>query len=173
MNEEKNAPASSAPQSLSELTAKMAAPGAGQTMVKPAGPDKQGWYRGTGRRKTAVARVRLKPGKGEIRIQKSRKLNKSVEEYFTEIRDRTDVMSPLDVTNTKGKFDIVVRVTGGGPMGQAQAVRLGIARALKTFDPNMEQVLRDHGFLTRDPREVERKKYGLAGARRSFQFSKR
>lgn len=169
MNEE-----TKAPQSLSELTAKMAAPAAaGQTMVKPAGPDKQGWYRGTGRRKTAVARVRLKPGKGEIKIQKSRKVTKTVDEYFTEVRDRTDVMSPLDVTNSKGKFDIVVRVTGGGPMGQAQAIRLGIARALKTFDPNMEAALRDHGFLTRDPREVERKKYGLAGARRSFQFSKR
>ena len=169
MNEE-----TKAPQSLSELTAKMAAPAAaGQTMVKPAGPDKQGWYRGTGRRKTAVARVRLKPGKGEIKIQKSRKLSKTVEEYFTEVRDRTDVMSPLDVTGSKGKFDIVVRVNGGGPMGQAQAIRLGIARALKTFDPNMEAALRDHGFLTRDPREVERKKYGLAGARRSFQFSKR
>ncbi len=175
MNDEKTHAPSSAPQTLSELTAKMAsaAPAAGATAIKPTGPDKQGWYRGTGRRKTAVARVRIKPGKGEFKIQKTRKAFKTIEEYFSELRDRNDAVSPLAVTNNKGKFDIVVRVTGGGPMGQAQAIRLGIARALKKFDPNTEPALRDHGFLTRDPREVERKKYGQAGARRSFQFSKR
>lgn len=139
----------------------------------PVKPDSQGFWKGTGRRKTAVARVRLKPGSGEIKIIINRKKTKKVEEYFCEIRDRTDVMSPLKVTGTTGKMDVVARLNGGGYMGQAQAMRLGIARALKDYDPALEQALRDNGFLTRDPREVERKKYGQAGARKRFQFSKR
>lgn len=139
----------------------------------PAKPDAQGYWRGTGRRKTAVARVRLKPGSGEIKIVVSRKKTKKVDEYFSEVRDRNDVVSPLKVTGTAGKMDVVARLDGGGYMGQAQALRLAIARALKGYDPTLEQALRDNGFLTRDPREVERKKYGQAGARRRFQFSKR
>ncbi len=135
--------------------------------------DAHGWWWGTGRRKTAVARVRMKPGTGKITIQITHKKFKTVEEYFTEIRDRMDVVAPLKATGILGKVDIVARCTGGGYMGQAQAVRLAISRALKGYDPNTEPTLRDNGFLTRDPREVERKKYGQAGARRRFQFSKR
>ncbi len=136
-------------------------------------PDKHGWWWGTGRRKTAVARVRLKPGTGKMQVQITDKKFKTIEEYFSEIRDRNDVQAALKVTNTLGKFDVVARCGGGGYMGQAQSIRLGIARALRDYDPTLEGVLRDNGFLTRDPREVERKKYGQAGARRRFQFSKR
>jgi small subunit ribosomal protein S9 len=139
----------------------------------PLKPDAQGYWRGTGRRKTAVARVRLKPGSGAIKVVVNRKKTKTVEEYFTEVRDRTDAVAPLKLTSTLGKMDVLVRLNGGGFMGQAQAMRLGLARALKGYDPSFEGILRDNGFLTRDPREVERKKYGQAGARRRFQFSKR
>ena len=149
------------------LTSEQARPSA------PLPPDAQGWWRGTGRRKTAVARVRLKPGSGKFEVTISKKKTKLVNDYFTEERDREDVVAPLKVTNTLGKMDIFVRVHGGGYMGQAGAIVLGIARALKAYDPSLEHALRDNGFLTRDPREVERKKYGQAGARRRFQFSKR
>ena len=98
---------------------------------------------------------------------------KTIEQYFAEERDRNDCAAPLKVTNTLGKIDVIARINGGGYMGQAQAVRLGIARALRDYDPTLEDALRDNGFLTRDAREVERKKYGQAGARRRFQFSKR
>jgi len=139
----------------------------------PKGPDPHGWYWGTGRRKAAVARARVKPGNGDFKVQISRKKYKSIDEHFSEMRDREDVVAPLKATKTFGKVDVVVRASGGGFMGQAQAIRLAIARAVKNFDPSTEQMLRDNGFLTRDPREVERKKYGQAGARRRFQFSKR
>ena len=141
--------------------------------IAPEKPDAHGWWWGTGRRKAAVARVRIKPGNGDFKVQVSRKKTKTVEEYFTEIRDQNDAVAALKVTNTLGKMDVVVRLDGGGYMGQAQALLLGVARALKKFDPSLEGVLREHGFLTRDAREVERKKYGLRGARRAFQFSKR
>ncbi len=140
---------------------------------EPGRPDAHGWYWATGRRKTAVARARIKPGNGEVKIQVARKKFKTVDEYFTEPRDRTDVVAPLKVTDTLGRMDVVCRVDGGGYMGQAQAIRLAVARALKKYDPSLESVLRDNDYLTRDPREVERKKYGQAGARRRFQFSKR
>ena len=140
---------------------------------QPEAPDAQGWWWGTGRRKSAVARVRIKPGSGDIKFQITRKQTKTVDEYFSEDRDRADVHAPLKATGLEGKLDIVVRCKGGGYMGQAQAVRLGISRAIKKYDPSHEEALRDNGFLTRDPREVERKKYGQAGARRRFQFSKR
>ncbi len=146
---------------------------ASRPAAAPEAPDPQGWWRGTGRRKTAVARVRLKPGDGRFVVQVSKKKFKSIDEYFTEDRDRADVVAPLKATNTFGKMDVVLRVNGGGYMGQAGAVVLGVARALKKYDPALEGVLRDEGFLTRDAREVERKKYGQAGARRRFQFSKR
>ena len=141
--------------------------------AQPAAPDAQGWWWGTGRRKAAVARVRIKPGAGEIRVQITRKKSKTIDEYFTEMRDRADAVSPLKLCGLQGKIDVVVRAAGGGFMGQAQAVRLGLARAILKYDPSFEGQLRDSGFLTRDPRKVERKKYGQSGARRRFQFSKR
>jgi small subunit ribosomal protein S9 len=144
------------------------------TTLKPAeqpaakGPDKGGFYWGTGRRKTSVARVRIKPGDGKLVINK-RQLN----EYFKTDQDRTTVTGPLVATKTEKSFDIFSNVRGGGTTGQAGATRLGIARALKNYDPSVAQVLRDGGFLTRDPRMVERKKPGQSGARKRFQFSKR
>lgn len=142
----------------------------------PVPPDQHGWWWGTGRRKSAVARVRMRAVKDDaasIKIQVTNKKHKTVEEYFTEPQDRNDVYAPLRVTGTEDKFEVVIRAAGGGIMGQAQACRLGIARALRDYDPTLEGVLRERGYLTRDSREVERKKYGLAGARRRFQFSKR
>ena len=126
-------------------------------MRAPAAPDKQGWWSGTGRRKTAVARVRIRPGNGDFKIKVSANKSKTIEEYFTELRDRSDAVAPLKATNTFGKIDVIARVDGGGYMGQAQAIRLGIARALRGYDPTLEGALRDEGLLTRDSREVERK----------------
>ncbi|MFG0306725.1 MAG: 30S ribosomal protein S9 [Phycisphaerales bacterium JB040] len=144
-------------------------------MQDPKPSDKHGWWWGTGRRKTAVARVRLRPaqGEGSVKIQTARKAFKTVEEYFSEPRDRNDARAPLTLTDTSDKLEVIVRAHGGGYMGQAQAVRLGISRALVGYDPTLEQALRDAGYLTRDARKVERKKYGQPGARRRFQFSKR
>jgi small subunit ribosomal protein S9 len=145
-------------------------------VYKPKGPDQQGWFRGTGRRKSAIAAVRLRPAKdgpGKIVIQCTRKKFKTIDEYFSEERDRADCLAPLEATDTAGRLEVIVRTHGGGYMGQAQAIRLGVARALRDYDPTLEAVLRDKGFLTRDAREVERKKYGQPGARRRFQFSKR
>jgi len=142
-------------------------------VVRQPDPPKNGWWWGTGRRKSAVARVRIKPGSGEVKIQITGSTFKTVDEYFTEARDRNDVIAPLKATDTNGKMDVIVRLEGGGYMGQAGAMVLGVARALLSYDPNTMEALREGGYLTRDPREVERKKYGLAGARRSFQFSKR
>jgi len=170
-------PAAEAPATAAEPMADtLVAPASTEVAVRPLSEPqepKNGWWWGTGRRKAAVARVRIKPGSGEFKIAINRGKTKTVEEYFTEERDRGDCYAPLDVTNTRGKLDVVVRVSGGGYMGQAGAVLLGVSRALKGYDPTLEQALRDNGFLTRDPREVERKKYGQRGARRRFQFSKR
>jgi small subunit ribosomal protein S9 len=138
--------------------------------------DKHGWWWGTGRRKTSVARVRIrlaKEGKAGFVVNSPKREGMPVEKYFNEERDRNDAIAALKVTNTEGKFQIVAQVHGGGFMGQAGAVLLGVARALRSYDPSLESALRDAGFLTRDAREVERKKYGQAGARRRFQFSKR
>jgi len=145
-----------------------------RTPVEP----KHGWYWGTGRRKRAVARVRIRPakaeaGEGTMKIQVGADAYKTIEQYFAEERDQGDCAAPLKATNTFGKMDVIAKCHGGGFMGQAQAVRLGIARALRDYDPSLEEALRQAGFLTRDAREVERKKYGQAGARRRFQFSKR
>jgi small subunit ribosomal protein S9 len=123
---------------------------------------------GIGRRKTAVARVRLLPGEGQLVIN-----SRSVDEYFKEEKDRQSVLSPLVATKQTQGYDISVNVKGGGPTGQADAVKLGIARALRQADPSLEPILRAGQFLTRDPRMVERKKYGQKGARKRFQFSKR
>ncbi|QXD13799.1 30S ribosomal protein S9 [Rhodocaloribacter litoris] len=122
-----------------------------------------------GRRKTSVARVYLRPGgSGKIIINK-----RPLEAYFPLAWRRTVVLSPFEVTGTQGKFDVVVNARGGGLTGQAEAIRLGIARALVEHNEELRKPLRDAGFLTRDPRMVERKKYGQPKARKRFQFSKR
>lgn len=131
-------------------------------------PDKGGFIWGTGRRKRAVARVRIKPGTGKFLVNK-----REMPTYFVEIRDQGDVTSPLQATQMNGKVDVFVNANGGGYMGQAGAVKLGLARALMSYDPTLEPILREHEMLSRDPRKVERKKYGQSGARRRFQFSKR
>jgi small subunit ribosomal protein S9 len=140
-------------------------------------------YRGTGRRKTSVARVRLTEGSGKIVVN-----GRSLEDFFTELKDRNSVVGPLEATEMRNRLDITATVEGGGITGQAGAVCLGVARALKVmFGPApttppvdgeegesaMSKKLRDSGFLTRDSRMKERKKYGRKGARKSFQFSKR
>ncbi|RJP32099.1 MAG: 30S ribosomal protein S9 [Phycisphaerales bacterium] len=127
-----------------------------------------GFVWGTGRRKTAVARVRIRPGSGKFEVNK-----KPVDEFFRIERDRQDVRAPLAATQTADQVDVFVNVSGGGTTGQAGAIVLGLARALKTYDASYEPVLRQNRLLTRDSRKVERKKYGQAGARRRFQFSKR
>lgn len=134
----------------------------------PAPDPKKHYFWGTGRRKTAVARVRLRAGAGKFEVN-----TKDFEKYFTEDRDRQDVIAPLKATQTFGKVDVFVNVKGGGLAGQAGAIMLGVARALKSANSEYEPALRAGGYLTRDSRKVERKKYGKAGARRSFQFSKR
>lgn len=123
---------------------------------------------GTGRRKTAVARVRIKPGTGQFKVN-----DRDLPEFFRVERDRIAVRSPLQVTDTLKSYDVFCNVQGGGPSGQAGAVLLGLARALAAANTVFEPKLREHNLLTRDSREVERKKYGRAGARRRFQFSKR
>lgn len=125
-------------------------------------------FLGTGRRKTAVARVRLAPGSGKVTVN-----GRPLEGYFTVDTQRAAVTRPLSLTETAGKFDVSVNVSGGGPNGQAGAVRHGIARALLEADVSLRPALKADGLLTRDPRMRERKKYGQPGARKRFQFSKR
>jgi len=125
-------------------------------------------YYGTGRRKSAVARVYLLPGKGEISINK-----RGIDDYFGLETLKLIVRQPLELTGMLGKFDVKVNVFGGGYTGQAGAIRHGISRALLVVDDELRQPLKKAGFLTRDPRMKERKKYGLKGARRAPQFSKR
>ncbi|WP_422930960.1 30S ribosomal protein S9 [Singulisphaera sp. PoT] len=123
---------------------------------------------GTGRRKTAVARVRIREGTGAFLVN-----DLPVDDYFPLEVQRTDVRAPLTSTEMGGRYDVFVNVRGSGKHSQSGAVMLGLARALKEHRPDLEAALRDHGFLTRDARMVERKKYGHKKARRSFQFSKR
>ena len=125
-------------------------------------------YLGTGRRKRAVARVFLRPGKGQIVVN-----HRPFEQYFPTEATRAVARQPLLATETADKFDVLVLTDGGGLNGQAGAVRLGIARALVEFNSELRAKLKDLGFLTRDPRTHERKKYGQKGARKRFQFSKR
>jgi small subunit ribosomal protein S9 len=125
-------------------------------------------FLGTGRRKTAVARVRLKSGSGKITVN-----GRAFENYFPTDSLRGQASQALSVTGTAEKFDVRVNVNGGGPCGQAVAVRHGIARALLTVDANLRPTLKAEGLLTRDPRMRERKKYGQPGARKRFQYSKR
>lgn len=123
---------------------------------------------GTGRRKEATARVRIRPGNGSIIVN-----GQPFEEYFPVVTTRLTALKPLHVTQMEGKFDVVVLTDGGGKSGQAGALSHGLARALVEYDANFRSVLRQHGLLTRDPRMVERKKYGQKKARKRFQFSKR
>ena len=126
------------------------------------------YFYGTGRRKHSVARVRVYNGTGKITIN-----NRDIDDYFGLETLKLMVRSPLALTNTDGKFDIVINVVGGGTSGQAGAIRHGLSRALLQFDPELRSTLKKAGFLTRDPRMKERKKYGLKAARRAPQFSKR
>ena len=125
-------------------------------------------YYGTGRRKTSAARIYLRPGRGAITVNR-----KTFDEYFPNEMLKMIIRQPLVITETADKFDVLVRVSGGGPSGQAGALRHGIARALVEYNPELRAKLKEAGFLTRDPRKVERKKYGRPGARKRFQFSKR
>jgi len=136
---------------------------------KPTGDAPDGhWWWGTGRRKTAVARVRIRPGNGEFQVNK-----RQLTDFFSEIRDHQNILAVLDKTNTKGSVDVFVNTNGGGFTGQAGAIILGLGRALAKYDPSLESILRDNGYLSRDPRKVERKKPGQPKARKRFQFSKR
>ncbi len=126
------------------------------------------YYYGTGRRKSSVARVRVYPGTGKITIN-----DRDIDDYFGLETLKLIVRQPLNLTGTEEKFDIVCRVSGGGVTGQAGAIRHGLSRALLQFNEELRPALKKAGFLTRDPRMKERKKYGLKGARRAPQFSKR
>ena len=134
----------------------------------PATPDVGGYIWGTGRRKSSVARVRVKPGDGKFLVNK-----REIDDYFSELQHREACVAVLKATDTLGKLDVFVNVGGGGITGQAEAILLGVARALLGYDPSLEPILRENNFLSRDARRVERKKYGQAGARKKFQFSKR
>jgi len=122
----------------------------------------------TGKRKTAIARVRLRPGTGSVIVN-----GKQSDDYFGRIADRLMVQQPFETTNLVGRYDVVAALAGGGPSGQAGALRHGIARAIERLDPSQRLALKRAGYLTRDPRKKERKKYGQKGARARFQFSKR
>ncbi len=125
-------------------------------------------YYGTGRRKSAIARVYLRPGSGEFKVN-----GKAFEEYFVTPSQRVSAKSPLVSTDTGASFNVLARVCGGGVAGQADAVRLGITRALMLFNAELRKKLKSEGMVTRDPHAKERKKYGQKGARKRFQFSKR
>jgi len=125
-------------------------------------------YAAVGRRKESVARVNIFPGKGDFVVNK-----RPYEKYFLRETDRIIVKQPLDVTNNTNKYDVIANITGGGLTGQAGALRLGISRALISMDPGLKDLLRKQGYLTRDPRAKERKKYGQKGARKRFQWTKR
>ena len=125
-------------------------------------------YYGTGRRKSAVARVFLRSGNGRITVN-----GRDFQDYFRGILAGVQALEPLKVTNTAGRYDALITVAGGGPSGQADAIKLGVARALLHVDPNFRPTLKQGGYLSRDQRIVERKKYGLKKARRAPQYSKR
>ena len=141
-----------------------------QTSTEPriSEPDKHGFYWGTGRRKSAVARVRIKPGSGKMVIN-----DRELKDYFPIKQEQAAVIAPLKAVKCDSTFDVFVNVKGGGFTGQCGATMLGIARALRAYSEDYTSALRDGGYLTRDSRMVERKKYGRRKARRSFQFSKR
>ena len=130
--------------------------------------EKKKEFIGVGRRKRAISSVRIRPGSGNINVN-----GKKIDEYFVIPEQREIILSPLHKLDMNGKYDIIIRSKGGGVQGQVIAARPGIARALVEEDQDRRSILKSEGFLTRDPRKRERKKYGLAGARKSFQFSKR
>jgi small subunit ribosomal protein S9 len=153
-------------QSLDQLsTLKPAAPEAPRYVQKV---DQQGRAYATGKRKNAVARVWIKPGTGKITVNE-----RAIEVFFARPVLRMMISQPLMVSNRNGQYDVICSVSGGGLSGQAGAVRHGLSKALTNYEPELRNVLKHGGFLTRDSRVVERKKYGKAKARRSFQFSKR
>ena len=139
-----------------------------EKVVRKANKDKLGRAYATGKRKDAVARVWVKPGKGVVTIN-----GKDMEQYFARPVLKMLINQPFEVTNRVNEFDVVCTVKGGGLSGQAGAIKHGIAKALNDFEPELRAALKQAGFLTRDDRTVERKKYGRAKARRSYQFSKR
>lgn len=139
-----------------------------EVKVKKSNRDKQGRSYATGKRKDAVARVWIKPGKGNITINE-----KSLEQYFARPVLKMIINQPFEIANRVNEFDVVCTVKGGGLSGQAGAIKHGISKALNEYEPELRAVLKKAGFLTRDARTVERKKFGLAKARRSYQFSKR
>jgi len=139
-----------------------------QSRIAPPLPEGKLFVWGVGRRKKAVARVRIRPGTGKILVNK-----REMEKYFVSVRDRESVTAPLRTAHMLASWDIWVNVQGGGTTGQADAVKLGLARAMAKAMPEVESTLRDDGLLTRDPRMSERKKPGQPGARKRFQFSKR
>ncbi|MBQ8677196.1 MAG: 30S ribosomal protein S9 [Alphaproteobacteria bacterium] len=139
-----------------------------KTEVRKPKRDKFGRAYATGKRKDAVARVWLKPGKGNITVN-----SKDLEEYFVRPVLKMVINQPFEVTNRVNEFDVICTVSGGGLSGQAGAIKHGISKALNEYEPELRPILKKAGFLTRDDRVVERKKYGLAKARRSYQFSKR
>ncbi len=153
-----------APATPVESPAPVAAPKPKPKKTDPAAP----FIWGTGRRKSSVARVRIRPGEGKYLIN-----NRKVDEFFCLDKDRESARQPLAITGALKNYDVYVNVGGGGITGQAGAVLLGLARALVKADPDCEAKLREQNLLRRDPRRVERKKYGLRGARRAYQFSKR
>ncbi len=168
-NQAENANVEAKPEAAPEVQAEAKKPEPKPTL----GPgnkskEKYGYWWGTGRRKTAVARVRIRPGSGKLIVNK-----KDLNDFFAREQDRKAVVAPLKSVHAEKAFDVFINVKGGGTTGQAGAALLGVARALKTYDENYLQALRDGGHLTRDPRMVERKKPGQSGARRRFQFSKR
>ena len=165
------APAPEAAAETTEAPAETAAPtppAQAETPLREQQLDKYGRAYATGRRKDAVARVWLKPGSGKIEVN-----GRDQETYFARPSLRLVINQPFDITDRKGQYDVVITVKGGGLSGQAGAVKHGIAQALSRFEPALRTTVKQAGFLTRDPRVVERKKYGRAKARRSFQFSKR
>jgi small subunit ribosomal protein S9 len=153
-------------QSLDALAALKPAPAESPKYVQKL--DKQGRAYATGKRKNAVARVWIKPGAGRLTVNE-----KPVETFFARPVLRMLIQQPLVAANRQGQYDVVCTVSGGGLSGQAGAVRHGISKALMNYEPSLRPILKQNGFLTRDARVVERKKYGRAKARRSFQFSKR
>lgn len=151
---------------IKSASVKVAAPA--ETVVRKAKRDKFGRSYATGKRKDAVARVWIKPGKGNITINE-----KSIEQYFARPVLKMIINQPFEVANRENEFDVICTVKGGGLSGQAGAIKHGISKALNEYEPELRAVLKKAGFLTRDDRTVERKKYGKAKARRSYQFSKR
>lgn len=155
-------------QAVTETPKVVAAPAPKPSRQAPPLPEGKHYIWGTGRRKAAVARVRIRPGSGKFLVNKREK-----DEFFTRIKDQMDVLAPLATIGMLTSFDVWVNVNGGGMTGQAGAVSLGLARAIAKHMPEVEHDLREKGLLTRDARMTERKKPGQPGARKRFQFSKR